>query len=104
MRGDLVPLRIDDPDCRGVTSSDGRRQYNKDARGRVWVPPAEARALLASGHRDTHRGELRLGMGMNPHPEHQIAYEAWLAARPADAPYVSYVGWFTRYRGPERGA
>ena len=88
---DLVPIRIDDPNCRGVTSSDGRVQYNKDARGRVYVPRAEARRILASGMRDAHAGELRAGMGVNPYPERQAAYDAWLREHPET--FLPYSTW-----------
>lgn len=96
---DLVPLRIDDPACQGVTSPDGRHAYPKDASGRVWVPPHEARRLQASGHADVHSGAPRAGMGINPRPDVQAAYEAWCAARAAADPWVPYATWYrTVYR------
>lgn len=97
-RTDLVPLRIDDPWCRGVTSSDGRVQYNKDARGRVYVPRDEAQRLLASGMRDLHTGEMRMAVSTDPFPEQTAAYQAWCAARGPDAPFVGYLTWALHYR------
>lgn len=93
-RADLVPLRIDDPACQGVTSPDGRREYPKDRTGRVWVPPHEARRLKASGHGDLHSGAPRAGMGINPCPEVQAAYEAWGAHRSPADPWVPYATWY----------
>ena len=93
-RYDTVPIRIDDPNCRGVTSRDGRVQYNKDARGRVYVPRHEAEAILASGMRDAHKGELQVGLGSHPTAHLQAAYDAYCAALDPTDPWIPYATWY----------
>lgn len=51
-RADLATIEVNDPNCRGVTDSSGKRRYDKDAKGRIELPRDEARKILASGHRD----------------------------------------------------
>lgn len=98
-RYDTVPIRIDDPNCRGVTSRDGRVQYNKDARGRVYVPRHEADAILASGMRDAHRGELQVHLGSSGVADLQAAYDAYCATLASTDPWIPYATWYrTIYR------
>lgn len=63
-RADTAVIEVNDPNCRGVTSADGKVRYDKDGQGRIELPKGEARRILQSGHRDTrlHRPMFSLSM------------------------------------------
>jgi len=60
-RADTAVIEVADPNCRGVTSSDGRVRYDKDRKGRIELPRSEARKILASGHRDARPYRTTVG-------------------------------------------
>ncbi len=51
-RADTTTIEVNDKNCHGVTSSNGKVRYDKDRKGRIELPTAEAKRILASGHRD----------------------------------------------------
>lgn len=65
-RADTVVIENSDPNCRGITSSDGQHEYAKDGKGRIEMPRHEARRVLGSGNRDTrsYRPIFALNSGM----------------------------------------
>ena len=76
-RADTTVLEVADPNCQGVTSSDGRFAYHKDRQGRIELPRREAQKILASGHRDTraYRPMFALGGVLHPEPPDPVITE-----------------------------
>ena len=59
-----VTIAVDDPQCGGVTSSDGKRQFDVKDR-RIELPEYEARQILASGHGGVARYRKSWGVGID---------------------------------------
>lgn len=59
-----VKISVDDKNCYGVTSPDGRTRY--DAKDRVIdLPPHEAKRILNSGHPGAQRYSKSWSMGID---------------------------------------
>lgn len=59
-----VTIAVDDPQCGGVTSADGKRQFDTKDR-RIELPEYEARQILASGHGGVARYRKSWGVGID---------------------------------------
>ncbi len=94
---DAVRIAVDDPHCGGVTSPDGRRRY--DAKDHIIeLPRYEAHRVLGSGHPETRVYRPSFGGGWSAL---QAQYDAWLAAQPATAPFITYATWYRTIYGKE---
>lgn len=82
--------------CRGVTSSDGSKQYNKDNKGRIELPRSEAHRILNSGHRDARAYRPTMSVGMAT--AYEDDYQAFLAQSETFVPYATW------YREHKKGA
>ena len=61
---ETVTIAVDDPQCGGVTSSDGKQQFDAKDR-RIELPEYEAQQLLASGHGGVARYRKAWGVGID---------------------------------------
>lgn len=84
-----VQLELHDPNCGGVTSSDGRIRYDANKRGVVTVPAHEATNILQTPLASRYRTGITTGFSIG---NLQHEYETYCEANPDR--YVSYATWY----------